>query len=99
MKLQRRLGVICFGWLTILVSLFWASLAFEDKPSAQAAVNDIESAQHSEGGWRYAPNTPGDTSVGGWQLMGLKSAQMAGLEVNPRTLDNAKASGRKYLTR
>ena len=63
------------------------------KPAAQAAVRFIEDAQNdSSGGWHYAANatTVGDTSVVGWQLMGLKSAQMAGLQVNPATLTKSK---------
>ena len=65
--------------------------------SAQAAVAFIEEAQNdSSGGWHYGANPPtvGDTSVVGWQLMGLKSAQMAGLKVNPQTLVKSK----KFLT-
>jgi hypothetical protein len=49
--------------------------------SAQMAVNYIVRAQHSAGGWRYSPGQAGDTSVTGWQVMALKSAQMAGLDV------------------
>jgi hypothetical protein len=46
------------------------------------AVDFILKAQHKQtGGWRYGPNQPGDTSVFGWQLMALKSAEMAGLEI------------------
>ena len=63
------------------------------KPAAQAAVRFIEDAQNdSSGGWHYTANPPtvGDTSVVGWQLMGLKSAQMAGLQVNPATLTKSK---------
>ena len=59
--------------------------------SAQAAVNFIQSAQHpGTGGWRYTPGQEGDTSVVGWQVMALKSAQMAGLQVNPRAIEGAK---------
>ena len=40
---------------------------------AQAAVNFIVFAQDPlGGGWRYQPQTPGDTSVVGWQLMALE---------------------------
>ncbi len=48
---------------------------------AQQAVNFICYAQHSKGGWRYYPKQPGDTTVFGWQMMALKSALMAGLDV------------------
>ena len=59
--------------------------------AAQAALNFIMEAQDpSGGGWRYEPRTPGDTSVLGWQIMALKSGQMAYLEVNPGVLDRAK---------
>ena len=53
--------------------------------AAQRAVTYIEASQHSRGGWRYQPREAGDTSVVGWQLMALKSAYLAGLDVNPRT--------------
>jgi hypothetical protein len=60
--------------------------------AAQAAIRFIEYAQHPDhGGWRYVPKqNTGDTSVVGWQLMALKSAQMGGLKVNPATFDGAK---------
>ncbi len=59
--------------------------------AAQKAVYFIENAQHpTGGGWRYAPRQEGDTSVVGWQVMTLKSAQMAGLSVNSQTLEGAK---------
>ncbi len=48
---------------------------------AQKAIDFICYAQHSAGGWRYYPNQPGDTTVFGWQMMALKSASMAGLDV------------------
>ena len=49
---------------------------------AQAALDFIVASQHPDlGGWRYKPRTESDTSVSGWQLMALKSGQIAGLQV------------------
>lgn len=56
---------------------------------AQRAIDFIVAAQHKGGGWRYTPGEPGDTSVVGWQLMALRSAQMADLNVPPETLTRA----------
>jgi hypothetical protein len=59
--------------------------------AAQAAVNYIVAAQNkNDGGWRYNPGDPGDTSVLGWQVMALKSAQMAGLAVPGETFKGAQ---------
>ncbi len=66
------------------------------KIPAMAAVQFIEYAQNeTSGGWHYSarPPTVGDTSVLGWQWMGLKSAEMAGLPINKMTLDK----GKKFL--
>ncbi len=49
----------------------------------------IENAQHKAGGWRYTPGEPGDMTVTGWQLMALKSAEMAGLDVSKPVLQKA----------
>ncbi len=57
------------------------------KEVAQDAVDFICYAQDPNGGgWRYTPGEPGDTTVTGWQLMGLKSGQMAGLQVPSPTI-------------
>ncbi|MFW5693501.1 MAG: prenyltransferase/squalene oxidase repeat-containing protein [Thermoguttaceae bacterium] len=54
---------------------------------AEQSVRFIVFAQNAKrGGWRYTPGEPGDTTVTGWQLMALKSGQMAGLSVPSPTL-------------
>ncbi len=73
---------------------------------AALGVDFIIKTQHpTRGGWRYdlspqGVSTETDTSVSGWQLMALKSAQMAGLEIPSdvlprigRWLDSAKGQG------
>lgn len=52
------------------------------KQPAQKALDFVVASQHPEfGGWRYKPQFESDTSVSGWQLMALKSGEMAGLNV------------------
>jgi len=65
------------------------------------AVSYIISQQHPEtGGWRYVKGQEGDMSMFGWQLMALKSAEIAGLSVPEKTKDlmfhfvNSRSSGR-----
>ncbi len=85
----------------------------ELREPARKAIDFIVKSQHpTRGGWRcnVRPDTgqasETDTSVTGWQLMALKSAQMAGLEVPAETfrkinvwLDSALASdiGGRYV--
>ena len=58
---------------------------------AERAIDFIQDAQNKRtGGWRYHPGEVGDTSVFGWQVTALKSAQLAGLQVKASTLDGAK---------
>jgi hypothetical protein len=59
----------------------------ELRAPAQLAIDYIVKAQHSAGGWRYQPGQPGDVSVVGWQLMALRSAQMAYLRVPKEVFD------------
>ncbi len=56
------------------------------RPYAQLAVDFAENAQSPEGGWRYEPRFDSDTSVTGWFVMALKSAQSAKLDVHESKL-------------
>ncbi len=59
------------------------------KPIVERAVAYSLAAQHpTDGGWRYKAqpgNDGGDTSQLGWQLMSLRSAELAGVGVPPAT--------------
>ena len=57
------------------------------------AIAYILRSQHTGGGWRYQPGDPGDTSVLGWQLMALKSAEQGGITMPQST----KAGMVRYL--
>jgi len=62
------------------------------KGPAQQAASFIVGAQKGGEGWRYNPNyETSDTSVTGWQLMALKSAILAGLEVPKKPINEALA--------
>jgi hypothetical protein len=54
---------------------------------AQECIDFIEWFQDKQGGgWRYDPQQPGDTSILGWQLAALKTAEQANLKVKKETL-------------
>jgi hypothetical protein len=51
------------------------------RDAAERAVRFILNAQTKDCGWRYAPQQDSDTSVTGWQILTLKSAQIAGIRI------------------
>jgi hypothetical protein len=57
------------------------------------AVNYIVENQNPDGGWRYVKGQSSDMSIFGWQLMALKSAEIAGLTIP----DSAKAKMVQFL--
>lgn len=89
------------GLATIVLCEAYAMTKDESlKHVAQGALDFIEYAQAKNGGWRYNPGEPGDTTVTGWQLMALKSGELAGLRVkSPRMymvndfLDSVQSEG------
>jgi len=56
------------------------------KPYVERAIGYTIRSQHpADGGWRYQPRDPGDTSQLGWQLMALRSAELAGIRMPGKT--------------
>jgi hypothetical protein len=61
---------------------------------AQRSINYIVRIQNStDGGWRYVRGQAGDTSVFGWMLFALRSANLAGLDIGSGTTRRC----RRYL--
>jgi hypothetical protein len=58
--------------------------------SVHGAVRVILNAQNKEGGWRYHPyTTDADMSVTVMQILALKGAQQAGMQIPPETIQRA----------
>ncbi len=55
------------------------------EPVRRAVQYTINAQNTTSGGWRYLPGDPGDTSLHGWQLMMLKSAELAGIPTPQNT--------------
>lgn len=57
--------------------------------AAQRAIKFMELHQYTLGGWRYdvGSDSMGDASVTGWQVLALKSAIEAKIELSPTTLE------------
>ncbi len=56
-----------------------------EKPVRRAIGYTVAAQDPRGGGWRYRPGDPGDTSQLGWQLMALKSADLAGIPIPSST--------------
>jgi hypothetical protein len=68
-------------------------------PALRRAIDFTVKAQHRpSGGWRYGPGESGDTSQLGWQLMALKSAELAGIAIPSETRDGIQRFLRSVAT-
>ena len=74
-----------YGHAIAALALAEAATMTGDAACREAAIRAgrfILQAQHPRtGGWRYVPRDPGDTSVFGWQVMALHSAERLGAEI------------------
>ncbi len=62
------------------------------KENAQRAVDALVAAQNPGKGWRYTPRSgDSDTSVTGWAVMALKSAELSSLSLPPSAYAGARA--------
>ncbi|NLX96510.1 MAG: hypothetical protein GXY83_10075, partial [Rhodopirellula sp.] len=60
------------------------------QPVQRAVAYTLAMQNPSTGGWRYRRGDDGDTSQLGWQLMALKSAELAGVSVPSQTWERAQ---------
>lgn len=76
---------------TLLLSELYGMSERPEIPAAvQAAVRVIVNAQNEEGGWRYQPFArDADISVTVMQILALRGAQTAGMQVPAETIQNA----------
>ncbi len=79
-------AMYCHGMATLALSEAYA-LTGDNRllPGLKKALRYTINAQHSGGGWRYQPYDAGDMSQFGWQLMALKSAELAGIPIPAET--------------
>jgi len=54
------------------------------------AANFTMAAQHTLGGWRYVPGSPGDMTVTAWQVLSLISAQHGNVILRTNTLPRSE---------
>ena len=73
----------CHGMATLAVAELFGMTGDEDlrEPLTRAVAYTLAVQDPIGGGWRYRFREPGDMSQFGWQVMALKSAQLAGVRV------------------
>jgi hypothetical protein len=92
-KADRFAFMYCHGIASLAMSEAYA-LTRDPRlePGVRKAMTFTISMQHpATGGWRYQKGELGDTSQLGWQLLALKSAELGGVAIPPRTRQGALA--------
>ena len=82
-----------YGHAIATLALSEAAIMTNDPKYRKAAIKGaqfiVKAQTRSHGGWRYEPRKDGDTSVLGWCVMALYSAQRMGMEIPPETFKGA----------
>ena len=89
-KAERFAFMYCHGMATLALSETFAMSGDERllEPVRRAIGYTVNAQSRASGGWRYGVGDKvGDTSQLGWQLMALKSAELAGIEIPTHTRD------------
>jgi hypothetical protein len=76
-------SMYCHGMATIALAEAFGMTGDPrlEGPVRRATMYTVAAQNPLTGGWRYRPGDPGDTSQMGWQLLALKSAELAGIPV------------------
>jgi prenyltransferase beta subunit len=90
-------NMYCHGMATLALTQVYGMTGDEDvKKVTKKAIDLIIKTQNNEGGWRYDPSPTGaDISVTIMQVMALRGAKDAGLQVPDKTM----ADSIKYINR
>jgi hypothetical protein len=77
----------CHAMATCALSEAYAMTRDEQlaAPVRRAIQYCVRAQDKRSGGWRYQPGDAGDTSQLGWQVMALKSAELAGIPIPSET--------------
>ncbi|MEX2175796.1 MAG: hypothetical protein WD872_15640 [Pirellulaceae bacterium] len=79
-------SMYCHGISLLALSEAYALTGDERlRPGLEKGLRYTIAAQHAGGGWRYQPYDAGDMSQFGWQLMALRSAELAGIPIPAET--------------
>ncbi len=80
-------GMYCHGMVTYALAEAYGMQSDSEfktrlrKPLERGIAYILANQNDKDGGWRYRKGQPGDMSMFGWQLMALKSAEIAGIEI------------------
>jgi len=102
-KANRFARMYCHGMATIALGEAYGMTRDPVlKEPLEKALRYIVRMQYPDGSWRYSDwqnqrNATGDMSLFGWQVMALKSAQTAGIELPNKGIEKALDRARQFL--